>query len=418
MKCVDVIIIGAGNRGQTYAQYAKVAPQEMRVVAVAEPREWHRNFIGEQHQLPENRRFISWEDVAQLPKFADAVIISTQDEMHVDPVLAFSALGYDILLEKPMATSPEGCKKIYESIKQNKNLLALCHVLRYTPYTQTLKKIIDSGAIGEVVAVQHMEPIGYWHQAHSFVRGNWRREDESSSMLLQKSCHDIDWIRYIVGKPIAQLSSFGNLTFFRAENAPEGAAKRCIECPTHIAQECAYSACKIYYNFLNENRLGWPLDVVVETPTSATLEFALKTGPYGRCVFACDNDVMDHQSVNIAFESGEHATFLASAFTPKGTRTSVIAGTKGCIYGDFTQIELFDYLTDTCKQIPIPVDDTPLDGHGGGDGQLMQNFIQAVREQNENIIISGLQESYESYMAVFAAEKSRKEGRIVSLGDT
>lgn len=415
MNPVRVIIVGGGSRGQTYAQYATCAPDAMRVVAVAEPREWHLRFLAEQHHIPKKYCFHSWEEVAKLPKFADAVIIATHDDMHVDPVLAFAALGYHILLEKPMATSVSGCRKIYNAVKKNHILFALCHVLRYTAYSMTLKKAITSGLIGDVVSVQHMEPIGYWHQAHSFVRGNWRNEKMSSPMLLQKSCHDIDWIRYIVGAPIERVSSMGSLKHFTPENRPEGAALFCLDCPPHIAAQCPYSAKRIYYNFLNENRLDWPLDVVVPEPMPEDLENALRNGPYGRCVYACDNDVMDHQSVNMAFQNGANATFLASAFTPKGTRSTFIGGTRGSLSGDMVSIEHFDFLSQQRRNIPIVTHETALGGHGGGDGSLIAHFIEAVRHNDPAFILSGIEESYESYRAVFAAERARQSHTVVAL---
>ena len=212
---VTAVVVGAGGRGRGYSLFAKELPERLKIVGVAEPKEFNRNWMVENHHLPADRVFVDWRELAQQPKMADAVIIATQDAMHVDPAVAFARLGYAMLLEKPMAPNEEDCQRITSAVKEAKILFAVCHVMRYTTYTQALKNLVDSGLIGEVVSLQHLEPVGYWHQAHSFVRGNWRNEKESSSMLLAKSCHDLDWIRYVMGENCRSVSSFGALKHLR-----------------------------------------------------------------------------------------------------------------------------------------------------------------------------------------------------------
>ncbi|MGD9381940.1 MAG: Gfo/Idh/MocA family oxidoreductase, partial [Candidatus Thorarchaeota archaeon] len=220
MKPVELVIVGAGDRGTVYASYASENPDLAKVVGVAEPRDFYRQRMVEKHDIPRENVFTDWKDLSKKERFADAVVIATQDSMHLGPAIAFANKGYHMLLEKPMAPDEESCKEIVKAALDNRILFAVAHVLRYTSYTRKLKEIIDSGAIGEVISLHRLEPVGYWHQAHSFVRGNWRREDESSFMLLAKSCHDIDWIRHIVGKRCRAISSFGSLVHFREENKP------------------------------------------------------------------------------------------------------------------------------------------------------------------------------------------------------
>src|SRR5690349_12518075 len=212
MKPVKLLIVGAGSRGTGYAAYALEYPEEARVVAVAEPREFFRKRMAQKHQIEPANVVEDWRELAQRPKFADAVVIATPDALHMEPAVAFARKGYDILLEKPLAPDPQSCQRIIEAVQEQDVILAVGHVLRYTSYTQQVKKLLDSGLIGDIVSIQHLEPVGYWHQAHSFVRGNWRNEALSSFMLLAKSCHDIDWLRYLVGRPCVQVSSFGSLT--------------------------------------------------------------------------------------------------------------------------------------------------------------------------------------------------------------
>ncbi|MCL6527681.1 MAG: Gfo/Idh/MocA family oxidoreductase [Thermaceae bacterium] len=414
-KPVSVLIIGAGSRGQIYAQFAQQYPERMRVVGVAEPRAFQREQMAQTYGLPPENVFSDWREVASRGRLADAVVIATQDAQHVEPVEALAPQGYAILLEKPMAPDLEGSLRIVRAVETHGNLFAVCHVMRYTPYTQLLKRVLDSGTIGEIVSVEHLEPVGYWHQAHSFVRGNWRREDQSSSMLLQKSCHDLDWLRYLLGQSCTRISSFGSLKHFRAEEKPEGAAERCLDCS--IEPTCPYSAKRIYGRHLASGFTEWPLNVLTPEPTPESVAQALREGPYGRCVYACDNDVVDHQVVNMEFAKGQTASFTMTAFTQMRPRETRIFGTRGELYGDGRQIRVYDFLTETTlsHDSQAATDGSILSGHGGGDFALMERFIASVATGDPSGILSGARESLEGHLMVFAAEQARKEGRVVRL---
>lgn len=417
-KPVTAIILGAGGRGMTYARFSQENPDRLRIIGVAEPREWNRTTMAETYHLPAENVVTDWHTLAERPRMADAVIICTQDAMHVDPAVAFAKKGYAILLEKPMAPTEEGCRQIVQAVKENNNIFGVCHVMRYTHYTQALKSVVDSGAIGEVVSVQHLEPVGYWHQAHSFVRGHWRKEAESSFMLLAKSCHDLDWLRYIVGESCESVSSFGTLSHFKKSEKPAeaGEATRCLSCA--YEPDCPYSAKKIYLGRLAEGDTGWPVNVLTPEPTVETVTAALENGPYGRCVYECDNDVVDHQVVNLLFKQGRTATFTMTAFNKAAPRKTHIFGTRGEIYGDGRMIEIFDFLTDQTRVIDTEADtadDTSLGGHGGGDYGIMDHFVAAVAENNPGLILSGPDESLETHLMVFAAERARHENTVVNL---
>ena len=414
MPPVKLLIIGAGARGSGYAKYAKNFPEKAQIVGVAEPRDFYREQAVQQYNIPPENVFTDWQQAAARETFADAVIIATQDAMHLAPAVAFADKGYSILLEKPMAPNAEDCRKIVAAAVKNDILFAVCHVMRYTHYTQKLKEILDSGVIGEIVNVQHLEPVGYWHQAHSFVRGNWRNEQESSCMLLAKSCHDIDWLRYIVGKPCQKVSSFGTLKHFNKENQPAEAADRCLDCAFEAT--CPYSAKKIYLGRVAKGQVGWPVNVLTPNVTLETVTEALRTGPYGRCVYACDNDVVDNQVVNLLFEGGATASFTMTAFNGSGGRKTHIFGTRGELYGDSSKITHLDFLTDETEVIDTEAPDASiLGGHGGGDFGLMANFIKAVACKDRSMILSGPGETLESHLMVFAAEQSRREGRVINL---
>ena len=415
-RTVTAVVVGAGGRGMGYSIFAKEFPERLKIVGVAEPKDYNRNWMVENHHLPEEYRFKDWQELAQKPRLADAVIIATQDTMHAEPAIAFAKLGYAILLEKPMAPNEADCLRIAQAVRETKVLFAVCHVMRYTAYTQALKNLVVSGLIGDVVSLQHLEPVGYWHQAHSFVRGNWRNEKESSFMLLSKSCHDLDWIRYIMGDKCLSVSSFGALKHFKKSQKPAeaGSATHCLSCA--YEPQCPYSAKKIYLGFLARGDTGWPVNVVTPQPTFASVTAALENGPYGRCVYECDNDVVDHQVVNLWFDHEKSATFTMTAFNQAGHRKTRIFGTRGELYGNGETIEHFDFLTDQSRVISTATADASiLGGHGGGDYGLMDRFVTAVARNDASYILSGVDESLESHRMVFAAEWARKERQVVDL---
>lgn len=408
-------VLGAGDRGTTYARWIEEHPDVARVVAVAEPREHRRAEIAARHGIPPERVFTSWQELIQQPKLADAAIVATRDVEHVEPVISLAGKGYHLLVEKPLAPSEEDCRRLVRAVADAGVLFAVCHVLRYRPYTTLLKQVVDSGRIGAVQSVQHLEPVGYWHYAHSFVRGNWRRSDEASFMLLAKSCHDIDWLRHVVGRPIERVSSFGSLTHFRPENKPAGAAERCLDCA--VEPECAYSGPRLYLNLVRAGFTRWPVSVLVDEVTEESVEQALRDGPYGRCVYGCDNDVVDHQVVSMEFAGGITATFTMTGFTAHMDRRTQIFGTRGSIDGDGARLSVHDFLTGQTEE--LTVGSLGMDagsGHAGGDSGLMEAFTTAVATGDSSPILSGPLESLETHLAVFAAERARHLGTVELVG--
>jgi predicted dehydrogenase len=412
-KPVSYIIVGAGNRGQGYAGFAAEFPERAQVLGVAEPRAFQRERLVDQHH-PEHV-FLDWREAALQPRLADAVIISTQDSMHADPAVAFAEKGYHILLEKPMAVTEADCTRIVDAVKKNEVHFAVGHVLRYTRYFSRLKQLILDGAVGEVVNIQHTEPVGFWHQAHSFVRGNWRNTECSSPMLMAKSCHDLDLIRWLMDVACERVSSFGSLIHFRPENRPEGASDRCLDCAVEV--DCPYSAKRLYLDFQQRGKHGWPLEVVTDEFSEEKVIRALREGPYGRCVYACDNDVVDHQVVNFAFAGGRTASFTMTAFSnAQAHRTTRVFGTKGELIGDGHTITTHRFLDGEKTVInPRAADPGILGGHGGGDFGLMDAFTRAISENDGSHIRSGPDEALESHRMVFAAERARLEGVVVHL---
>ncbi|MCB1097128.1 MAG: Gfo/Idh/MocA family oxidoreductase [Verrucomicrobiae bacterium] len=416
---VRLAIIGAGSRGTGYASFAEAHPDRVAVTAVAEPNPRRREALVERFGIPAENVFTHWEDLAACEdKVADAVVVATQDRQHRAPAIALAQGGYHMLLEKPMAPTEEDCRAIVAAVKEAGILFAVAHVMRYTRYTTALKQLIDSGRIGDVITVQHLEPVGFWHQAHSFVRGNWHSAEQSTFMLMAKSCHDLDWLRYIVGSRFRAVSSFGRLSHFTPGNRPAGAAERCLDCA--VEADCAYSASRFYLGHLQKGNTGWPVDVITgdPNPTEESVREALRTGPYGRCVYSGDNDVVDHQVVSMDFENGATASFTMTAFNEAGPRRTGIFGTRGEIRADGVKLEIFDFLTGKTETIDTDAQadvEGVLQGHGGGDYGLMRAFIDAVAAGDGSPILSGPDATLESHLAVFAAESARDSDQVARL---
>ena len=411
-KPVTVMVIGAGSRGRTYARYAEKFPQSMKVVGVADLNPHRRKEMAKKHNIPAENQFAHFNEALSKPKLADAVVIATPDNLHYEPCMKALALGYDVLLEKPVAPTEKECRAILKQAHKYNRIVAVCHVLRYAPYFVALKEVLASGAIGDIVSVQHMEPIQYAHMAHSYVRGNWPLADKTTPIILAKSCHDLDIMRWLIDKPCESIAAEGSLYLFRPENAPKGATERCTDGCPHEA-ECPYSAIDIYER--RKRHLG-VFDLPRKDP--ALIREKLKTTNYGRCVFRCNNDQCDHYVAILKFKDGVTASFTMDAFTPWGGRRTRIMGTKGFIEGDMSTFTFYDFRTghkSVWDQKVSEVAEYKGSGHGGGDHLLVRDFLRAVSAQDEKLLSSTIDVSIESHVMGFMAEKSRKSMKKVKI---
>ena len=416
-KPITVMVIGGGNRGWTYARYAEKLPDAMKVVGIADLNPYRRERMQKAHNIPAENIFEDFNEALSKPKFADAVIIATPDNLHYEPRMKALALGYDVLLEKPVAPTEKECRDILKQARKYNRIVAVCHVLRYAPYFRALKDVVDSGAIGDLVSIQHMEPIEHKHMAHSYVRGNWPLAEKTTPIILAKSCHDLDIMRWIVNKPCEVISAEGSLHLFRKENMPEGATERCIDnadgrdCPHE--KECPYSAKHVY---LDKKKHLYVFDVPGNDPK--LIREKLKTTNYGRCVYRCNNDQCDHYVAAIRFQDGVTASFTMDAFTPWGGRRTRIMGTKGFIEGDMKTFKCYDFRsghTSIWDQKVSEIADYKGSGHGGGDHALVRDFVRAVSAQDESLLSSTIDVSIESHVMGFMAEKSRKSMKKVKV---
>ena len=410
MKQVTSILIGAGLRGgYVYSEYACKHPDELKVVAVAEPDERRREKFAAKHHIPEELQFKSYEELLEMGKLADCAMVCTQDGMHYEPVMMAMEKGYDVLCEKPMSPDREEILKMSEFAHKYGRSLSVCHVLRYSPFFVKLKALLEEGKIGRLISIQHIEEVGYWHQAHSFVRGNWRNVEESSPMILQKCCHDMDILLWLTGSRCKRISSFGNLTYFKEENAPQGAPAYCLDGCRH-RDECPFYAPRFYLEHPKAEEDGLVYAVTGEADTDHIIQ-SLKKGPYGRCVFHCDNTAVDHQTVDIEFENQVTASFLMTAFTNQCARRIRLMGAKGEIKGDMEagKIEIIDFVSGTTETIRLH---TPAKGHNGSDMSMMRDFVRMIGEGGEGKTDALI--SAESHLMALAAEEAR---RVIDLAE-
>ncbi|KAG6817192.1 hypothetical protein H0H87_011550 [Tephrocybe sp. NHM501043] len=420
---VTIAVVGCGQRGKNYSRYALLRPSLCKIVAIAEPRPLTQSAFAVEHAIDSTLVFHDWrallaasaETIATVgTRLADAVVVAVQDRMHLEVTLAFAAQGYHILCEKPMATTPEECVRMADAVKRSGRVFGMGHVMRYSPYSKELSRILHSGALGSLVNVVHVEPVGYYHFAHSFVRGNWNNETTSSFSLLTKSCHDIDMLcHWFAPEAPKRVSSFGSLQHFRksAKPAQAGAATRCLDCAAE--KDCPYSSKKIYLEPVSKGNTRWPASTIVDgVPDIENITTALSEGPYGLCVYESANDVCDHQVVNLEFANGATASFTMVAYTSLiCERQSRLHFTHGEIVGDMESFVVTDFRTGV-KTRHTPTKELG-GGHGGGDLGLMGAFVEAVRSGEQGVLGTDVEEVMKSHMTVFAAEKSRREGRVV-----
>ena len=415
-KPVTAIIVGAGHRSMAYADFSLRHPEQLKIVGVADPDEYRRKMVREKFGFPQEFCFASADELAKEPKFADAVINGTMDEQHVETSIPLLEKGYDMLLEKPFAVNDEEMERLIEVVKRKGNKVMICHVLRYTPFYSEIKKRITNGEIGDIINIQTLENVSY-HLSTSFVRGKWGNSKKChTSMLLAKCCHDLDIMMWLMGgdKPVS-VSSVGAKTQFIPENAPENSGTRClVDCP--LADSCRYSAKNLYL----EHPDMWTVYVwrdleSVENPTYEQRKELLMHSDYGRCIYKCDNDVVDHQSVLVNFKSGATGTHNMVGGSPEPLRTIRITGTKGEIYGEFEHAFI-----EVRKQNPkkenyfdkevIDMSHISGEGHSGGDERLTEDFVNFQRGESHSISCTSIFDSVMGHKVIFLADKSRENG--------
>ena len=421
-KIITVSIIGVGQRGgEAYGRYIHKFPDKFRIVSLCDINGERLEKYGEAFSVPPENRFSNEESFFR-EKRSDLLLVCTLDKMHVRMAKRGLGLGYNILLEKPISDDAGELREIVRCAKDSGKMVMVCHVLRYTVAVNKLKEILDAGEIGRLVSVDQTENVVFWHAAHSYVRGNWRRSEDTTPMIMAKCCHDLDLIQYFIGAKCRSVSSMGSRFYFRPENKPEGAADRCTDCK--YVRTCPYSAERIYVDMWKHDfgspENAWPMNVITEELplTEENLRRAIQTGPYGRCVFACDNDVVDNQTTIMQFENGVTATLKMEAFVKNGGRDIRFFGSDGelCLREGEDRIELKKYFgEDKVWKISDLTDD--LEGHGGGDHRMIDKLYEVLAEGNSQVDTS-IENSVESHYMAISAENSRLAGgKLLKLAD-
>ena len=458
-KPLKAILFGAGARGaESYGPYAIAHPDQIQFIAVAEPRTSRRETFAALHSIPRERCFETWQQALEREIPADVVINCTQDQMHAESSIPALQAGYDMLLEKPIAHTLKDAISIIQAAEQAGRYLQICHVLRFTDFFNKIKSLLDDNRLGQVITISHRENVAAWHMSHSFVRGNWRSAERSSPMILAKCCHDLDLLTWFTGEAPRSLSSFGSLEHFIPGNAPPGAPPRCTDgCP--VEESCPFYAPAIYIDLApfkyalsqSKNPLykliagqslkhpksiqalsfvipplrelteykGLPRSAISDDPGNVeSLMKALREGPYGRCVYHCDNDVVDHQDVMMEFPSGITATLTMHGHSHEEGRTLRIDGSQASLLAKFSFhrsfIEIHHHRSMKVEVFEFPSTVEQL-GHGGGDFGIMRDFVRNIKDRK----ISGIsaRESLESHFMAFAAEQSRLDQTKVNMAE-
>lgn len=402
-----VAILGYGGRGRMYALLLRMFhKKQAKVVAVIDHDINKLQLARKENKLSDSALYDNYDKFIAGDKVADWLFVCTQDSDHYAHTIPALKKRYDVLLEKPISTNIVECNEIAEVATKLNRKVAVCHVLRYTYFYDKIKQIADSGILGDIVALEMQENVGYWHQAHSYVRGDWRNTAQSSPMIFAKCCHDLDLATYILSSPCDTISSVGKLHHFKKEHAPQGSADRCVDCKVH----CPYNAEKWYLKRFKKyplllRKYAWPMSRLVpdSTPTIKKLKKAIAEGQFGRCVYKCDNDVVDYQTVTMQFANGVQGTLTMTAFSHDCFRTIQIRGTNGTVMGNFEKNAL--YLNIYGKKPKKIKPHSTLGGHGGGDTGLIKAFAEGYSKTDINL-------SIHSHVMAYAAEASRLNNGI------
>ncbi|MBQ7374176.1 MAG: Gfo/Idh/MocA family oxidoreductase [Clostridia bacterium] len=431
-KIFTVSILGCGSRGrEAYGINFKLLPDKFKIVSLCDINPKQIEIAKNAFSVSDENCFLSPEEFLK-EKRSDALVIATQDRDHVDMCIRALELGYDVLLEKPITPVKEDLYRLLDAQKKYGGKVVVCHVLRYAPAFVKIKELLDSGVIGKTVCIDWIEQVAYWHVAHSFVRGNWHSEQETSPMILAKCCHDLDLLQYYADAKCETVFSFGDVAFFNRENQPDGASDRCQTCK--YKDECVYSAERLYvakrdFDFDrleplpkdkdDARKQGWPFNVVdLSRPiTSESIRKAYENSDYGKCVFACDNDVVDYQTVSMKFANGVTANLTMTGFTQFPGRKMTFHGTLGEIEmdeeNDYIRVSRYGKGTEFLSVKQLMRDAVKEDfGHGGGDVMLVRDFYKALSGEE---LETTLERSVESHLMGLAAEKSRKTGQACKV---
>lgn len=413
---VTAVLIGAGHRGRfAYGGQALLHPERLRIVAVAEPDAARRDAMAREHALGAVALFGDWRELLAKPQLADAAVVATSDTLHVEPALTALARGYHLLLEKPIAPQPADCARVIGAAEKAGRILQVGHVLRFAAFYRRVHEIVASGRLGRLLQIALAEHVGAWHMAHSFVRGRFRNREIAAPILLAKSCHDLDLLLWLAQARPARVASFGHLSGYTEARAPAGAPERCTQgCP--VQEGCAHDAVRFYLGPDERVASVWPWSDLSSDPSREARRRALETSPYGRCVYRCDNDALDHQLVAVEFEGGLSASFSLHGHAVHESRVLRLTGEEGELRGVLERGEIELSRKGSLASEREQIAGSAL-GHFGGDSGLVAHFADVVRRGALEEALTPAREALEGHLLGFAAERAREQARVVDFAD-
>ncbi|MBQ7687733.1 MAG: Gfo/Idh/MocA family oxidoreductase [Clostridia bacterium] len=415
---VTAVIVGGGHRAIIYADYSLKHPDELKIVGIADPNAERCKMAAERYGFSEEFCFSSAEELARQPRLARAVINGTMDHQHYETSAPLLEKGYDMLLEKPFAVNKAEMERLLAVVRRCGSRVMVCHVLRYTPFYLAIKNRILAGELGDIINIQTAEHVSYHHLSTAYVRGKWANSDVcKTSMLLAKSCHDIDIMMWLM-QPVLpkRVSSFGSIYQFKPENAPANAGARCtVDCP--LVDTCRYSAKKLYLQHPNRwECYVWDKLEHLENPTHEDRLQSFAAGnPYDRCIYKCGNNVVDHQSVLVEFAGGATGTHNMIGGSAKSLRKIHIIGTKAELDGElesgvFTVRKIAADEESGYTEETVNVNADLSDTHGGGDDALTADFVHYIATGEQSVSCTAIENSVAGHLTVFLADQSREKG--------
>lgn len=416
----NVAIVGFGSRGRMFAAYI-AKDKNSKLTAIAEPVEAGRLCAEKEYGIPKDKCYSSAEEFFEQGKIADAVLICSQDKQHKEMALKALNLGYDILLEKPAAATIEDCIEIRDTANRLNKKVMLTHVLRYSPFYRYIKQLIVDGKLGKIANIEQTENVAYWHFALSYVRGPWRSMQDSTPTIIAKCCHDLDLLLWLMDKKCTAISSFGKLFHFKPENAPEGSAKYCCDCPESVRKKCLYNAYSIYPQRIETEVIG---GLAILKGQNIYDVLSNKQDAVSKCVYHSRNDAIDNQIVNMEFSDGSNANLTMTAFSKDCYRVTHVHGTLGDVYGNsedgLLHVNIYgekEKIVDVNKEPLFNTDGVYLGGgHGGGDYYLYKDFIDYISGGEKSVTRTTIDQSIESHVLGFKAEESRiNDGKVIKL---
>ncbi len=404
----SIVAIGVGNRMRTYMQYVAQHPGKARLAAVVEPDDIRRNAMGDKFRIPAEYRFHDYNEYFASGMRTDVAFICTPERDHFKPCMDALRTGHHVLLEKPIAQNYEECLQIAEAARTAGKVVYICHILRYHPVFMKIKELVSSGKYGRIISINHIENVGVERMTHSYVRGTMNTEEGNNPMLLAKCCHDIDFLLWISGAKCKRISSFGSRVWFRSENAPEGSSERCVTCS--IERQCPFSAVNLYWR-----RRQWinNFDVAAGSTIENVINRELESGRFGRCVYHCDNDVVDNQVLTMQMDDGSIITHSMDAFTLSDGRFTDIKMSKGQIVSDGVTITVTDFVSRKSETLDFS-EECRKPFHSGADHRIVESFLNAVRH-GKNEGATTVEDSLPSHMVCFNAELSRTTGKTLEF---